>query len=138
MEPVPDFFYRQSGAIPYRVRDGGLEILVITSRSRRRWIIPKGVVEPELSPADSAAQEAYEEAGVRGRVGAAIGAYQVEKWNGVCTVTVFPMEVTEVLDAWPEAAVRERRWVDLEEACRLVKRPDLEALLRRLPGTFED
>ena len=44
-----DYFCRQSGVIPYRVRKGNLEILLITSRRERRWIIPKGIIEPDYS-----------------------------------------------------------------------------------------
>jgi 8-oxo-dGTP pyrophosphatase MutT (NUDIX family) len=60
--------YQQSGVIPYRRVQNQLEILLITSIRRGRWIIPKGLVEPHLSPAESACQEAWEEAGVVGQV----------------------------------------------------------------------
>ena len=64
MVPSPESIYRQSGAVPFRIRDGAIEVLLITSQTSGHWIIPKGIVEPELSSAASAAQEAYEEAGV--------------------------------------------------------------------------
>jgi phosphohistidine phosphatase len=130
--PVPDWFYRQSGTIPFRVRDGAIEVLLITSLSRRRWIIPKGVVEPGLTPEQSAAHEALEEAGVRGDLARPLGSYKVRKWEGICTITVFPMQVTEELETWPEVKQRERRWVSVDEACRLVQKPVLRALIRRL------
>jgi phosphohistidine phosphatase len=65
---VPDWIYRQSAVIAYRRRPRGVEVLLITSRKGTRWVLPKGVVEPGLSPATSAAKEALEEAGVRGTV----------------------------------------------------------------------
>src|SRR5210317_1534724 len=61
MDPMAvksDYFCRQSGVIPYRVRKGNLEILLITSRRERRWIIPKGIIEPDYSARNSAAKEA--------------------------------------------------------------------------------
>ena len=74
MKTKPDSFYQQSAVIPFRGRGNSLEILVITSRRKRRWVVPKGVKEPDLSPQDSAAKEALEEAGIEGDVfPAAIG-----------------------------------------------------------------
>src|SRR5688572_19108780 len=89
----------QHGALPYRVgRDGVVEILLVTSRGTRRWIIPKGWPIKGLKPARSAAREAYEEAGVRGAIGSkAIGSFVYDKWieEGVsvpCEVGVFPLK----------------------------------------------
>ena len=56
----PSNWYRQSAVIPYRLTDrtgtdfSAVEILLITSRKRKRWVIPKGIVEPYLSPLESA------------------------------------------------------------------------------------
>ena len=63
---VPAWMYRQSAVIPYRKRPNGLEVLLVTSRKGTRWVLPKGVVEPGMTPAASAAREALEEAGIRG------------------------------------------------------------------------
>jgi 8-oxo-dGTP pyrophosphatase MutT (NUDIX family) len=60
--------YKQSGVIPYRKKQGKIEVMLITSRNKGRWIIPKGVIEPDLNPRASAAKEAFEEAGVQGDV----------------------------------------------------------------------
>ena len=68
MRTKPDGYYVQSAVIPYRRDEGRVEILLITSRKRRRWVLPKGVCEPDMTAADSAAKEAMEEAGVRGSV----------------------------------------------------------------------
>jgi phosphohistidine phosphatase len=73
MRNKPDYFYRQSGVIPVRKTDEGVEVLLVRSRSGRRWVIPKGIVEPCLSPAASAPKEAEEEAGVHHAPGLADG-----------------------------------------------------------------
>jgi phosphohistidine phosphatase len=125
----PDWFYRQSAVIPYRFRDGDLEILLISNRRKSRWIVPKGVKEPHLSAADSAASEALEEAGIRGRVSSrSIGSYKYDKWGGTCTVEVFLMEVTEVLDKWLEDD-RNRKWLSPKRAAGSVNEPKLKRLL---------
>jgi len=116
--PVPDYFFTQSAVLPYRRIDGQLEIMVIASRKGTRWVIPKGVKEPELSLRDSAGKEALEEAGVRGRLDEQpIGHYDYKKWGGVCHVAVFPMEVSESVpeDEWEESH-RERRWLEARTA----------------------
>jgi len=133
MPKKPAYMYVQSAVVPYRAMGDTVELLLITSLRKRRWMVPKGVVEPGMTPHESAGQEAYEEAGVRGRVASEpLGQYRVHKWGGVCTVDVFPMEVTEVLSTWPEAEVRERRWVSVEEAAALIHHPDLRRIVQRL------
>ena len=70
----PEYYYTQSSVIPYRIHEGRPEIMVISSRKGKHWIVPKGIVEPDLSPADSAAKEAFEEAGIAGKAsGSSIG-----------------------------------------------------------------
>ena len=124
--------YEQSGVVPFRRAAGGMEVLLITSRRRRRWIVPKGFLEGHLSPAESAAAEAYQEAGVKGRViEPPIGEYRYRKWGGVCRVRVFALRVDEVLDEWPESDIRRRMWMSIESASEAVKTEGLKAILRR-------
>lgn len=130
----PDWYYQQSAAIPFRFRADAVEVLVITTTKSKRWIFPKGIVEPDLSPAESAAQEAFEEAGVKGRIYRdALGEYEYEKWGGVCRVEVFPLEVREQFEVWPESDVRDRKWVTVQEAHELLDESDLKTLLADLP-----
>ena len=135
---MPDFkgAPHQQAALPWRrAADGSVEVLLITSRETRRWVIPKGWPMIGLHAAQAAAQEAYEEAGVRGQVSPlAIGSFtydKVGKLDGVrrLTVFVFPLEVTDELEDWPERHERERRWLPAREAAPLVNEPELQALI---------
>ncbi len=129
----PDYYYTQSAVIPFRRHSGGLEILMITSRKKKRWVVPKGIVEPELSPWDSAAKEALEEAGIEGAVSQrSAGTYRYDKWGGTCTVDVFTMEVETIHDSWLED-FRERQWVSLEEAVARVREEELKRILCSCP-----
>lgn len=129
-EKVPDWMYRQSAVVPRRDGPDGPEVLLITSRKKRRWVLPKGVVEPSMTPPDSAAKEAWEEAGIEGTVHATpLGAYQYKKWGGTCSVEVFAMTVTTEGAQWPEAHFRDREWVSLEEARRRLDENDLKAII---------
>lgn len=134
MELNSSWIYDQSGVIPYRLHNKELEILLITSRRKKRWVIPKGIIEGGLSPEESAAKEAYEEAGVSGTVDSHIlGQYQYKKWGGTCTVKVFLLEVTEVMEEWPESFFRDRQWVNISEAQKRIDEKDLRQMIAKLP-----
>jgi phosphohistidine phosphatase len=124
--------------IPYRLQGSRPEILIVSSSQRKHWVVPKGIKDPGLSPQESAAREAWEEAGVEGRVAdEALGSYRYEKWGATCTVDVYPMEVTRVIpEAEWEEQHRGREWVTPEVAQRRLRqaelRPLITALLARL------
>ena len=132
---------RQVAALPWRLTDDGRQILMITSRETRRWVIPKGGRMVGKTDPEAAAQEAMEEAGVRGEMDqTSIGVFRYAKGlkdGGVrqCVVSVYPLQVLVQLGAWPEAHQRERRWMSLSEAADLVHEPDLAALLRDFDAT---
>lgn len=131
---------RQIAVLPYRVQSPGvgapIEILLITSRETRRWVVPKGNPMKGMPPHAAAAVEAEEEAGVLGAAcPTPIGSYRYRKrrnsgaavWTDV---DVFPFAVTEELSAWSEQHQRERRWFSLAAAADAVDEEDLAALIR--------
>lgn len=126
---------RQVAALPWRPHDDGRQILMITSRETRRWVIPKGGRMAGKTDAEAAAIEAMEEAGVQGETDpVAVGAFRYAKRlksgeDQMCVVAVFPLKVLIQLGAWPEAAERERRWMSPEDAAVAVHEPDLAALI---------
>ena len=129
---LPDWIYNQSGVLAYRTTGSQLEILLITTLNSRKWSIPKGIVEPHLSPTASARKEALEEGGVEGSISAkSIGSYTVEKWGGSCTVKVFPLKVTKVHDTWQEMQCRDRRWFPVEQAAKCVHHAGLAHIIDR-------
>jgi phosphohistidine phosphatase len=105
----------QASAVPYRLRAGQPEYLLITTR-KGRWIFPKGIVDPGETPQETALKEAHEEAGIRGRLGPIIGNYDYEKWESRCEVTVFLLEVEAEDAEWLEGAMRRRAWFGYTEA----------------------
>lgn len=108
---------RQVGVLPYRRSKEGLQILLITSNTRKRWIIPKGNVEPQLGEMESARQEAFEEAGIRGTIRRVpLGSYRHSASSGPTLVRVFLMQVERMLETWPEAARRRREWMSVAAA----------------------
>jgi phosphohistidine phosphatase len=136
---IPKWFYAQSAVIPYRRVGDSLEVLLITSRRGKRWTLPKGVIEPSMTPAASAAKEAFEEAGVLGDVGrVCLGAFEYAKWGGTCHVEVYPLDVREVLDTWPEAHQRQRRWLAIDVAVDEIGIDGLRPMLRALTELMRD
>lgn len=127
----------QYGALPYRFTDSAaLEVLVVTTRQSKRWIIPKGWPIKGLTPFKSAAREAFEEAGVHGRIGAkTIGSFKYIKLaNGSgaesdCEVKIFPLLVKKQSAIWPESGQRIVQWVDPEKAISLIAEPELKAIV---------
>lgn len=127
---------KQYAALPYHSEGNRLRVLLVTSRKSRRWIIPKGWPMKNHKPHQTAAIEAFEEAGVIGTTERQpIGAYdytkRLEDGSGLlCKVTVFPLAVASLANEWPEAGERERRWCDPQEAVELVGEPNLARILR--------
>lgn len=114
----------QFGAIPYRIVDDQLVLLMITSRRSANWVFPKGSPIKGLSSTETAAQEAFEEAGVRGEIEDKPIGYYVHPRNKDAAmldkVKLFPMRVTEQLDEWPEETERFRHWALLPQTRRLL------------------
>lgn len=134
----PAYYYTQSSVIPYRVHNGKLEILVISSSKKKHLVVPKGIKDPGLTPQQSAAKEAWEEAGVEGEVAAdALGEYSYEKWGATCTVSVYPMKVTRTVpeDEWKERH-RGRTWMPPDEAADRLKQKELQPLVKTLESLF--
>ncbi|WP_298843009.1 NUDIX hydrolase [uncultured Roseobacter sp.] len=125
----------QFAALCYRIEKKKIRILLITSRGTRRWIVPKGWPVHGQTPAETAAMEAWEEAGVRGRSdGRCLGIYSYSKdteeaGEFPCLGMIFPVEVTAIADDYPEAGQRERRWVSRKKAAQMVDEPELARIL---------
>jgi 8-oxo-dGTP pyrophosphatase MutT (NUDIX family) len=126
----------QFAALPWRRNGAGeVEILIITSRETHRWVIPKGWPIKGMSSAKSAAREAFEEAGVIGKIRKVpIGSYAYDKRlrNGRLQhvrVAVFALQVDTESDIFPEAGQRQKLWASPIEAARHVDEPELMVLL---------
>ena len=126
----------QYGVLPYRVdREGRIEILLITSRERRRWVVPKGNPIPFFLNHESAAREAFEEAGVEGKIATVpIGSFRYEKRRSsgrtaAAAVTLYPLLVTRQAKDWPERRQRETRWFSGAQAAAAVEEPELAVII---------
>ncbi len=118
--------FRQSGVIP--VLDN--RVVLITSKKSERWVIPKGHVEKGLTPAESAAKEAYEKAGLIGVVGhQEAGQYRYIKFGKLFSVQVYPLFIETMLDEWDEMQDRQRKLVTPSEAIKMLCHEDLKQII---------
>lgn len=134
----------QVGVLPWKItRKKGLRVLLITSRTRGRWIVPKGWPEEARAPFMSAALEAFEEAGVIGDIHPApLTDYRSLKIDDdgmahPCRVTLFAMQVRGTLTHWKEQDQRKRRWFGLAEAAERLDDAELAAFVERLASAPE-
>ena len=127
----------QFAALCYRVKNQKVQILLVTSRGSRRWILPKGWPMDGKTPADSAAQEAWEEAGVRGTaVSRPLGMFSYSKALGdddadlPCVAMIYAISVTSLARDFPEVGQRTRKWMTRKKAAAMVDEPELSRILR--------
>ncbi|MGC2172980.1 MAG: NUDIX domain-containing protein [Candidatus Sulfotelmatobacter sp.] len=115
----------QAAAVCYRMRDGGIEFLLIQTRGSGRWTFPKGSAEPGLSHAQVAALEAFEEAGVHGRIEqASFVRYLRRRWGNArnsatrageeLAVNAYLCEVLRLGN--PKESKRNRTWFSVKDA----------------------
>ena len=134
----------QFAALCYRVHNDETQILLVTSRTSRRWIIPKGWPVEGATPAEAAATEAFEEGGVKGKTtNVCIGFFSytkvIDKDESLpCAVSVFPVKVKKLLDDYPEAKERKRKWFSQKRAASLVREPELKKIIKHFdPALIE-
>lgn len=125
----------QFAALCYDIKDGKIRILLTTSRRTNRWIIPKGWPMAGKTPGEGAAQEAWEEAGVVGKVTETCLGYSYRKElpeeDGLpCVALVYPVKVKSLKKEYPEASERKRKWVSRKQAAKLVAEPELARIIR--------
>ncbi len=127
----------QFGAICYRMHKGKPQVLLITSRGTGRWVVPKGWPMAGETPADTAATEAWEEAGVKGIVHPlCLGIFSYIKTMDrqqslPCVVAVYGLRVKRLARVFPEQGQRKRKWVSPKRAAQMVDEPELAQLLER-------
>ncbi len=129
---------RQVAAIPFRLNaKGDIEVMLVTSRTTRRFIVPKGWPMKGKSGRKAAMIEAQEEAGVLGKtLKDPAGTYTY--WKRLSTrfarvdVVGDMLAVTEDLANWLDAKRRQRAWLAPADAALLIDEPDLSTLVRTL------
>ena len=124
-------------------KTGKLRVLMVTSRDRGRWVMPKGWQMDGKKPWRAAEIEALEEAGAVGFISKeAIGHYHYDKRldDGTsipCRVILYPMIVEKLKSRWKERKERKRHWFSPKKAARLVDEKELSQLLGELSTKSE-
>ena len=130
--------YHQIAALPYRRQKKRLEILMITSRETKRWVIPKGWPMEGCTDYEAAKIEAFEEAGIDGRIDhMPLGFFDYQKRlksgeTKSIRVQVYGLHVTELKRNWPEQHQRKRKWFSPANAAQLVAEVQLKEIIATL------
>lgn len=124
----------QFAALCWRIKNDKVQVCLITSRTHKRWIIPKGWPMHKQTPANAAATEAYEEAGVSGEaVDFCLGVYSYNKpqkvGNAPIITMVYPVHITHVHSKWPEKDERRRKWMSPAKAAEKLTEPELKRIV---------
>ena len=124
------------GIIPFDIKDEAIALLFVTSQTRGRWILPKGVAKKGETHAETGAREGFEEAGVHGKllenfpITTVITKTAAQQHSAV-PVTYYPFFVSEQKEEWPESNIRQRHWALLKDAARVVHREDFLNLIKQ-------
>lgn len=127
----------QFAALCYRVVKGKVEVLLVTSRRSKRWIIPKGWPMDGKTPVECAVTEAWEEAGVIGKgFNKSLGLFSYQKvveeeGELPCVAMVYPVKVKELARKYPERSERKRKWLSPKRAAERVDEPELVHILEQ-------
>lgn len=127
---------RRYGVLPYTEDNGKKELVLVTSKTRRNWILPKGRRISGKSGAASALQEAYEEAGLLGRIKGSKAIRVVIRRRGKKILLIlYPMRVEKILKRWPESKYRKRLSVSMQKAHRVMDCPGMKRSLKLWKGS---
>lgn len=127
----------QVAVIAYLPGKSPHKIVLVTSLGRKRWVLPKGHVDDGYTPKEAALLEAYEEAGVKGRIQgkSAIGTYDYTKPDDTeknrYFTDVYLMSVEKELDDWPEKKERKRTWMTIADAIDALEESDLKKIVKK-------
>lgn len=128
---------KQYGVIPFLRRESGVEVVMITSASGF-WIFPKGQYEKKLGKRGTAELEAYEEAGIKGKL-LKQNAYRTKvyiKSGEQVHLTLYALEIRSLDKKWKEDGRRERRVLSIAKAKKLITSEKLMDCLKKFERDF--
>lgn len=125
----------QAGALPFLFKNGILHVVLVTSSSGQRWIVPKGGLEKGMTRQEVALMEAAEEAGVIGTIEQGIKTQC--RMDDRRVLYLYPLRVTTLLPHWPERALRRRVVLPIYRALLRVRENGVAQAIRRLGRQLE-
>ena len=137
---------QQYAALCYRLaktkKKKTIEVLLITTRDTGPLVTPKGWPMANKAPHEVAEKEAFEEAGIKGKVSdKPVGNFRYLKrlddgTSVTCIVEIFPLRVRKAKARFPERDERVRKWASPEEAAEMVDESELKLLLIDFAGSL--
>lgn len=120
----------QAGAVVFRRRNNKIEILLITTLKKQKWILPKGIIEEDQDIGQTVKNELFEESGVQGNiVSPLLGENRRIKWGRKCIIKYYAVELQKIFTEWPEQEFRKRKWIEMRKALNKVSKPELKKII---------
>ena len=127
-------YKKQAGCVPVRGGKGDLKVLLVTNKSGKHWVLPKGTVKKSEQDHEAAVRETEEEAGISGDVVGPLGLYFDHKKG--YAIQFFTLQVTKEEQSWSEDSRRERKWCSIDKAISTVKKKYIKEVLEKLKSTM--
>ena len=127
--------------VPIVKNHAKLRVYLVTSREQRQWIIPTGKLEKKLSNRKVAALEAFEEAGIIGKLDKHFSErvlLQSPSGKHARKTTVFLLHVKQILKFWPEIRERKRKLVSIKKYLKSISNKKLKRKLAQNITTKND
>ncbi len=125
---------KKVGVIPFQITDGNITVLLVTSIRTQRWILPKGNLKSNESRKKGCLREAFEEAGIDGKILKDFPMTMVmpdkAEASGEMPVIFYPMLVKNQAKKWPEKDSRQRKWMGLDAALAEIPSKDVLNVLK--------
>lgn len=119
-----------AAVLPFRVRDGRLEVALVTAEARSGWGVPLGRVRPGESAREAAIRESQEESGLLGQLHASsLGTYRCSREGHKVRVELYPLRVQHEMSTWPAMNRRERAWLPADDALNRLRPRGLRSLV---------
>jgi len=126
-----DQYKKQAGCVPVRGGKGDLSVMLVTNKSGKHWVLPKGTVKKSEQDHEAAVRETKEEAGIKGEVvGEPLGLYFDHKKG--YAIQFYTLQVKKEKKKWLEKTKRDRQWFPIDEAISIVKKEYVVEVLRKL------
>jgi len=132
-----------SGGVIFRRSDNSIEVALIAVRGRKAWCLPKGLIDKNEAPPETALREVREEAGLHGEIIEKIG--HISYWYFINEdrvkvhkmVHFFLLKYIKGDTEDHDHEVDEARWFQIDEAIETLSYRSEKQIVQKAKGMIE-